>query len=145
MSFCAWTGSEAGLPEGRQEALGQEALTLGVSSLRRYGSIHSPIRKFRERNGIDATNIENTTFFPIEPCSLGCRYLRCFGTETAPWVSGLAWQSLRFGLESHQFPETNGETRILWGRGSLLGSLPSGLGTCSSVLDVCLQQEPGLN
>lgn len=79
-----------------------------------------PIRKFRERNGIDATNVGNTTFFPFETYSLGCRCLGCFRTETAPWISGLGRQGLRFGLESHQVPEANGEYQgtvgaVCWG------------------------------
>lgn len=86
--------------------MGQEASHLGAFSLRQIGSIYSPVRKFRERNGIDDMDIRNT-FFPIEPCSLGCRPVEWL--EQRQLAGCLNWKGLKFSLGLHLVSEASGE------------------------------------
>lgn len=67
-------GVRPGLPAGmrRSYRVEERALWGLLYPLRQKRSIHSPMRKFRERNGIKDMDVRNT-FFPIELCSLGCR------------------------------------------------------------------------
>ena len=105
--------------------MGQKALHLRAFCMRQHGSIHSPIRKFRERNGIDGMDVRNT-FFPTEPCSLGCRPVEWFGTETTPWMPELERNKMWPGAPSN----SRGRWQTLGYYGdSLLGSLPQGPGT----------------
>lgn len=77
----------AGLPAEVRGSRGAEGLDSWASSLKQHGSIHSSMRKFRERDEISDTDVMNT-FFPTEPYSLGCRPVGWFGTERAPRVAG---------------------------------------------------------
>lgn len=88
---------------------GKKKLHRGASPLRQHRSIHSSMKKFRERNGIKDMDVRNT-FFPIEPWSLGCRPVGWFGTETALWVPGLHWQGPDLTWGSFRL-EANGENK----------------------------------
>lgn len=106
LALAPWLDCSQDCLQEQEEVMGQEALHLGAFSLRQIGSIYSPVRKFRERNGIDDMDIRNT-FFPIEPCSLGCSPVEWL--EQRQLTGCLNWKGLKFSLGLHLVSEARGE------------------------------------